>query len=88
MLLHFTFVPGGWTRRPWRLLRGGRRPARGGRRPTSPSPSPPRAASDRRPWGSGSALGRESAEWGGGRGQFARKKTVVRLKLGIAKHQN
>lgn len=63
MLLRFTFVPVGWTRRPWRpLLRGGRRPMRGGRRPTSPSPSPPRAASGRRPWGSGCALVRGQKE--------------------------
>ena len=59
MLLRFTFVPWGSTHRPWRQRHGVRQPVRGESRPTSRSPSPPRGASDRLPWGSGSALGGE-----------------------------
>lgn len=68
MLLRFTFVPRGLTRRPWRRRRrGARRPMRGEPRPMSRWPSPPRGASDRPPWGSGFALDR-------GRG---RRETVI-----------
>lgn len=59
MLLRFTFVPGGLTRRPWRRRRrGARRPMRGEPHPMTRWPSPPRGASDRPPWGSGFALER------------------------------
>lgn len=59
MLLHFTFVPKGSTRRPWLLRRGVRRPMREEPHPMSPWPFPPPDASDRPPWGSGFALYRD-----------------------------
>lgn len=64
MLLRFTFVPRGSTRRPWRRQHGARRPMTGEHRPMPRWPSPPRAASDRPPWGSGFALDGGRKRWG------------------------
>lgn len=74
-MLPFTFVPSGWSHRPWQ--RGAPPPTTVESRPTSPSP--PRAASDTRLWGSGSSLG--WWWWWGGDVQSTQRSSSPRLKV-------